>query len=348
MATIAVAEIDDLVLPEWSPPRPVHRTRAVHRILAMLFSLALTLACLELVLRTGLLDQTKSNTPSWIPPRLQSADRAVDLENWRYAQGNRFRFTDTDWPVTKPIGVTRIAVLGDSVIWGDGLPHEKVWSHKLAAAVRAVGHADVQVMSWGRNGWSTKDQLAFLKRDGYKYSPDLVIVGWVSNDPDLGRDKLVSLTWQDSAALAPARWVLPCTFTFVSAATNKTIERLNSRYGYANWYERLYTPDNLREYQTVLAEFRRFTDEHRIRLLFVHTPTNGSERYARFSTTIAPMLDSVGIEYLDLFPMARERFGTKPRRDLWANPADAHPGDAQTDLYSSTVFSWLTSEFFAH
>ena len=64
-------------------------------------------------------------------------NKRVNERNQQYANTNVFGFTDKERTMRKPKGVFRIAVLGDSFIWGDGLPYEKVWSHKLEQRLEA-------------------------------------------------------------------------------------------------------------------------------------------------------------------------------------------------------------------
>src|SRR4051812_13244556 len=61
----------------------------------------------------------------------------TNKRNEEYAKLNQFEFTDRNHTPDKPKGIFRIAVLGDSFIWGDGLPYENIWSHKLETKLSA-------------------------------------------------------------------------------------------------------------------------------------------------------------------------------------------------------------------
>jgi len=99
-------------------------------------------------------------------------NKRVNERNQQYANTNVFGFTDKERTMRKPKGVFRIAVLGDSFIWGDGLPYERVWSHKLEQRIEAK-YDSVEVLSWGRCGWSTLDEFNFFKEHGKDYDIDL-------------------------------------------------------------------------------------------------------------------------------------------------------------------------------
>jgi hypothetical protein len=60
------------------------------RISLLLTSLILCLVALEIALRMGLLDQTKSKHRVWIPPHLKAIDRKIDLANYQFGSTRRF------------------------------------------------------------------------------------------------------------------------------------------------------------------------------------------------------------------------------------------------------------------
>ena len=99
---------------------------------------------------------------------------SINRRNAEYAKGNSFGFTDRERTRTKPKGVFRIAVLGDSFIWGSGLDYEQIWSHKLERKLLAE-YDSIEVMSWGLCGWSTLDEFNFYKEHGKDFDIDLLM-----------------------------------------------------------------------------------------------------------------------------------------------------------------------------
>ena len=79
----------------------------------------------------------------------------------------------------------RILVIGDSFVWGDGSNNvNTLWWRQLDLELKRRGYGNVEVIAAGLNGASTHDQLNWLSTILPKYSPDLVIFGCVTNDPD--------------------------------------------------------------------------------------------------------------------------------------------------------------------
>ena len=107
----------------------------------------------------------------WTTPKLsgflkniKKLDREINLRNLEFSAKNKLWFNDKDRTQQKPLGIEyRVAVLGDSFIFGDGVAYDFIWSHKLEKSI-TKNYPKIEVLSWGRNGWSTKQQYEFLKK----------------------------------------------------------------------------------------------------------------------------------------------------------------------------------------
>lgn len=89
---------------------------------------------------------------------------------------------DREYAYEKPLGVKRILVLGDSYAWGYGVADADVFTEKLEAALEGEA-VKWEVINTGVSGWSTDQQYLFLRDEGLKYSPDVVLLAFcVAND----------------------------------------------------------------------------------------------------------------------------------------------------------------------
>jgi hypothetical protein len=83
----------------------------------------------------------------------------------------------------KPPGTRRLLILGDSFAWGYGVADEDVFAAVLERQFQAEGKP-WEVLNAGVLGWGTDQQYLFLKRDGYEFGPDIVVVAFfLLNDP---------------------------------------------------------------------------------------------------------------------------------------------------------------------
>ncbi|MEW5734488.1 MAG: SGNH/GDSL hydrolase family protein [Thermodesulfobacteriota bacterium] len=270
-------------------------------------------------------------------------NKEINEANAAQAQKNPFRFNDRVRLPEKPPGIRyRVVVLGDSFIWGDGLPPGRSWNRKLEKRIMAAAPW-VEVLSWGKCGWSTKDELAFLKEHGKEYGVDLVVLGWVDNDPDLGDHQQKYLTWQDH--MGPVKALFPRALALFSQRLNRLLyDRVLHDYGYFNWRDKLYTPENLERYQKVLGDLAAYCRQSGTALLVCMTPDECGESLFRANSLIIPLMKQSGIRVLDLLPEVCRRYGDRPLKELHASPVNGHPGELLTDLFAEEVFRFLRSD----
>ena len=90
---------------------------------------------------------------------------------------------DREYPYEKPSNTKRILVLGDSFTWGYGVGDQDIFTEDLERRL-AEADGDWEVINAGVSGWGTDQEYLFLKTEGLKYSPDIVILAfYLRNDP---------------------------------------------------------------------------------------------------------------------------------------------------------------------
>jgi len=83
----------------------------------------------------------------------------------------------------KPPGVRRLLFLGDSVTFGFGVAEvDEVFPSRVGRSLEEALGKNVEVVNAGVGGYSPWQELAFLEREGLRYAPDLVVIGFVLND----------------------------------------------------------------------------------------------------------------------------------------------------------------------
>lgn len=317
---------------------------AVQYILLIAFSVLLALGMFEIALRTGWFDDKGT---IWIQDKYRKINDDINNKNWATANKNPYGFTDIPRGKKKADGVYRIAVLGDSFVWGGSLPYEQAWGHKLARKI-TERYPQIEVINWGKNGWSTLDELAFLETEGIKFNVDLLLVGFVRNDPDMGNypwrlyDLRKSPKWYVQAALYPVRKLFPNVYEFSTAYLNEFLMNyVFTGYGWNTWYQYVYSPENLQRYSDILRGIANLCQTNKIDVLFVLTPASYDSGEEKKFDAIIPLLQQANIPYINLFPaVARDLSHYRPRQ-LWANLADGHPGPIMTELFANEVMTYL-------
>ncbi len=173
--------------------------RPVKNLLLLFLSICLVLLLLELAVRLFVPDPAKLLAPHRdIPPPPLSFqpdkngaepktqyDAYLGWKNRPGASGiaygpdglvsrisiNSLGLRDREADYSKPPGLKRILVLGDSFAWGYGLKAEERFSDLLHDAF-----PETQVLNLGVVGYSTDQESVLLEREGLKYDPDMVIL----------------------------------------------------------------------------------------------------------------------------------------------------------------------------
>ena len=79
-------------------------------------------------------------------------------------------------PMARIPGKRRIAVLGDSQTWGDGVGDDETYVARLDGG-------DVEMLSFATPGWGTDQQLLVLDEEAARWSPDVVVLAlFIGND----------------------------------------------------------------------------------------------------------------------------------------------------------------------
>ncbi|MGQ0553521.1 MAG: hypothetical protein ACT4PU_09920 [Planctomycetota bacterium] len=118
-----------------------------------------------------------------LQPGLQGRD-----ERGHPIHSNRFGLRERDFALPKPAGTVRVALLGDSFIYGYGVAAEERLGVPLERAlVERSGLASapaIEVLHLGVLSWDIRAEAAFLRRQLALLQPDLVVHHIVPNDLD--------------------------------------------------------------------------------------------------------------------------------------------------------------------
>ncbi len=285
--------------------------------------------------------------PTWIPYEQKMINARINEVHDARSKLNRYGFNDREHSPRKTPGIIRIAVLGDSFIWGAGVEDQVIWTNKLARLLNKNG-VKAEILNWGKPGWSTLDEYRFLKSEGARYDFDLLLVGFVVNDPVMDESNIVRFIY--TGGIIDRFLVQPVSRYIFPNAISLSVDLINSffdtffGYGYVNWLNKVYREENLQQYQALLKDISAYGRTRNIRMLFVMTPENHHPWLQERFEKIIPLLKDANIEHVNLYPAVHKELRHIPNRKLWANPADGHPGDRVTDVYAQYVYRYLLDQ----
>jgi len=97
-------------------------------------------------------------------------------------QVNDLGYRDLNHPMTKPPGVLRIMVIGDSIAYGTRVKNdEAIFPRVLEAELRQKG-VPAEVQNFAVPGYNTQQEVETLATRGLAYAPDIVILSYCLND----------------------------------------------------------------------------------------------------------------------------------------------------------------------
>ena len=316
-------------------------------LLILIFSLAFLLTIMEIILSTGHFDNLADDKPIWVPYRYRVMSDEINSKHCLTSNENEFGFNDIKREYNrKSEDQIRIAVMGDSFIWGAAVNDSLIWSHRLQNKFDKMG-LNVEILHWGVDGWSSEDELEFLTKYGYKFDIDMIIVGVVVNDVDIGRYPMSELIdrneWFYKFFQKTLLKIFPNSVSFIidylNAFSNKYFN-----YGYANWLEKSYKKENLLIWKQIIHKMISYGKEYNIDILFVLTPENHSSILKNYFNKLDSILTGLDAKVLNLYPLLENKLKKYSNRQLWANPADGHPGYKVTEVYAEYTFQYLMSK----
>ncbi len=96
---------------------------------------------------------------------------------------NRLGYRDLEHAKQKPAGVRRVLFLGDSFTWGASVLFEDTYPQRVERGLKRRGEP-WEAINLAEPGNNTVQEAARLDSEGFEYSPDVVVVGYVLNDSE--------------------------------------------------------------------------------------------------------------------------------------------------------------------
>jgi hypothetical protein len=245
-------------------------------------------------------------------------------------------------------GILRIGLVGDSFVFGEGVPIEKT----LGAQIPSLVGPGREILNLGWSGLDTRGELARLEAGVRAFQFDRAIVVWIANDieasdelraeqdyiNDLIQVRDQYLDGRESRAwfAGPSRFV-----RFVGSSwdrrhvTEKTIA----------WYRDLYDPArNAPNLERLAESFRRMARIQGCRVVLALYPLldglDGEYPLRGVHERVARMAREAGLTVLDLAPA----FAGRDSESLWAHPCDHHPNGTAHAIAAGALVEGLARE----
>ncbi len=240
-----------------------------------------------------------------------------------------------------PLGrrLVRIAVVGDSFTFGFGVEQHATYCHQLEGRLNQRAAAcDYDVLNFGVSGYGTRHEAAVLEHKVMPFEPDLIIVGYVMNDPQ-------------HRPIQP----LPSHFAKVEWWQRSHVLRLiarghdlwqRKRLGNGNFYEALHAVGS-DSWRSVTQSFDAMATQAGangtplLLVLFPEVPVEGWDRYryGQIHAQVAQAAADRGFDTLDLVETLRPY----DPRSLRLSATDEHLTPMANTLVAAAIQAHLAS-----
>lgn len=238
---------------------------------------------------------------------------------------------------------TRILCLGDSFTWGQMVDAEEAWPGLLEQTLSEKRpFLKPVVINAGQLGWSTVDEYQWLVKEGLRYQPDMIVVGFFLNDAEANHYSIDRLLPSSLEKLFARSYF----YFFLKYRVHMLKVRFGMTPGYEEYIRNLYEPDSFewKKCKRALRLIRDLAGSVNAKLLVVILPQITEwDEYAVQSVhrEVSEFCKQKEIAVVDALPAFRSV--SIPWEELRIGPNDRHPSAAGHRIIADVVFRELFS-----
>ncbi len=234
------------------------------------------------------------------------------------------------------VDVVRIAVIGDSVTFGFGVPAEQAYPAQLEALL-ALSRPDLRfdVLNFGVAGYSSRDEALVLEHKALPLRPRVIVVGYYLNDPQITPVQPLQRAFHDNAW-----WQYS---TLLRLLAMRQYGRDVARYGEGDYHRYLHRhPGKWQSVLDAFAHMARLAREAGVPVLvaiFPATPLEDWDAYPHrdLHQQVAEAARERGMQVVDLLGA----FVRHAPAALRLGPRDRHPTPRGHRVAAETIHARL-------
>jgi hypothetical protein len=244
----------------------------------------------------------------------------------------------------KKAGIYRIAIIGDSLAYGQGIPENVRFSNLLRSGLNNHGES-FEVFNFGRPGAETHHHRQILTESVLAQDPDFILLQWFVNDVEISHAERGATTplipWRRLNKLLHQRSAL---YFLVNRRFASLQRSLGHTEDYVENMKRRFGDPSTLESTTAANEFEELIEtiaENDIPMGVVLFPLLVEVEGDPAEYPLGFLIDRVlvtcsehGIVCLDLRPVFAP---VTPTSDLWVNRYDKHPSAIANRLASDAI-----------
>jgi len=253
---------------------------------------------------------------------------------------NSLGMRDSEPAPVEDDSASRIVVLGDSFTFGYRVDADSIYPSVLESRLNEEStEKRLEVLNMGVSGYNTQDGARVLEHKGLLWQPDLVIVGYVLNDPET-----LPLQPLNGYFQQPASWYRTNLGRLLAKAWRDLEVQL---WGGGDYYRYLHAPGRQNWDSVVLAldDIRTLAESQQVPVLVVIFPDMRRRRwtdypYADLHDQVAEVSRERGFAVIDLL----DRFSEHTPRSMRVRHGDPHPSPLGHEVAAEAIYEWIASE----
>ncbi len=255
---------------------------------------------------------------------------------------------DGEHSYDKPAGVFRILVIGDSFVFGAGGVEP---SNRFTDILQSSAN-NLEVINTGVPGYGADQEYLYLKTEGLKYHPDLVIVCAFYNDfsesfstinPSIGRPKGYLSLDGDQLLIHPPSFSIfyrLSQYSYVLGLADLALSKISGAYFKAQRTPQgVLTPsERVATFKQIYSSAQKLCREQRINFVLVYLPFKGQYSPSVIQQVMADLAATEGLKTLDLTDTMKKANHLKPA--YFAH--DIHFNEYGNQVVAAALLEYLT------
>lgn len=253
---------------------------------------------------------------------------------------NEYGFRGPAPSVRKPDGVVRIACMGDSFTFGEGVRYEDTWPAVLGRRLndsRPEGVKAYETLNAGVQGYGLLDCLLWYGIRIEKFDPDVVVLAFFMNDLMETKEtiRINDEMHRPDAVTGLAR------YSAVAAHLQRRRHGEQLQEAFLQSIRDSFDAAGCKTLNDALLGLHDYAQERGVRVVVVVFPVlwglNANYPLAEQHGLVAAACIRAGIEHIDLLDV----YGGKHADALWVHPTDQHPNEIAQRQAADAIFNLL-------
>ena len=249
---------------------------------------------------------------------------------------NSHGLRDKEISLNKNPGTKRVLMLGDSITFGWGVADDNTVSTRLEQLINKAEKNDhFEVLNTGVGNTNTEMQVAYFLNEGFKYSPDFVILNYFINDAELTPRPNKNPLMKYSMA-----------YVYFSLKWESIWRRYFGGKNWQEYYTDLYSKEKKGWEKTKVAIQRlsEYSKANKVKLLIVNYPELhqlSDYPFSEVSGKVKKIAENLEVPYLDLLPHLEGR----DENQYWVSQQDQHPNSFACSVIAQAILESLNKTF---